>query len=684
MADTQDFPWSPLSREVLDQVMASGSLRKIDLELLRWLVWLSLLSVQELTRLVRVDGSSFDPKTIAHHLLHLERLGLAASVVFSEVGWPPNLRRYYITDLGLYALVKHYPASISVPKLVACYPVSRTDLLARLARPVVHLALTEMVSRLIAESPPGYNLSSYQQPWKQTYGKIGAGGQQIWRCDAAFLLQTSTGAQHAFYVRVDQPECLFSQAEAKRFLSRLFALRTYQLLRGEVMPHLLLLSAPARFPFWAEQIERVTLLGNTSLPKGCIADNTKLSSGAYAPIWLPFGEMVSSGGRDLESGHVSLLSLLDQPATQDLVEQFSQYFTFQHLLICRTSRSLSRRTKWLSRYVGDSLQEEARHELQTPGGTDSTGVLTMLSEELYGDKVTRLRIAALLNLTLTGQQKAILALLVRHPHLSLLDLLGLLHPENQDERFIQHQLDPLLIELQLVRKDVWEAGVGWRERERYQIAETGLRFLAMRHGLTPAYYLIPEKKVRDEKKRVSPRDPAVNWEQRGAALLGRQMWHTNALYQCVRGIIEVGVRSGAYRIIGWKSARESVRCYYDPDERDWMNVRPDAELLYVQADGTRISSVLIEYDRGTTFYREYAAKFEAYSHYQRCTRTMLPPILVVIQRSVTAQTIRTAIHEVGADDVPVVLALENDLVHYGLQIRALVVHTDTCITQHSL
>jgi hypothetical protein len=152
----------------------------------------------------------------------------------------------------------------------------------------------------------------------------------------------------------------------------------------------------------------------------------------------------------------------------------------------------------------------------------------------------------------------------------------------------------------------------------------------------------------------------------------------------VRGIIEVGVRSGAYRIIGWKSARESVRCYFDPDERDWMNVCPDAELLYVRADGSLLSSVLIEYDRGTTYYREYAAKFEAYSHYQHCTRTMLPPILVVIQRRATAQTIREAILEVGADDVPVVLALETDVVHYGLQIRALVVQTNTLRTQYAL
>jgi len=182
----------------------------------------------------------------------------------------------------------------------------------------------------------------------------------------------------------------------------------------------------------------------------------------------------------------------------------------------------------------------------------------------------------------------------------------------------------------------------------------------------PAYYLIPEKKVRDEKKRVSPRDPTVNWEQRGAALLGRQMGHTNALYQCVRGIIEVGMRSGPYRIISWKSARESVRSYYDPDERDWMNVCPDAELLYFRTDSTQIDSILVEYDRGTTFYREYAAKFEAYSHYQRYTRTTLPTILVVIQRASTAETIREAIREVEAGSVPVVLALETDLLKHGL------------------
>lgn len=79
-----------------------------------------------------------------------------------------------------------------------------------------------------------------------------------------------------------------------------------------------------------------------------------------------------------------------------------------------------------------------------------------------------------------------------------------------------------------------------------------------------------------------------------------------------------------------------------------------------------LESVLIEYDRGTTFYREYAAKFEAYSHYQLSTRTTLPPILMVIQRPSAAETIRKAMHEVGADGVRVILAREAELLKHGL------------------
>jgi Replication-relaxation len=666
---TTDFPWSILPKTALEQVMASGELRQIDLELLRWQVWLSLLSALELTRVVRVEGQAFDEQTIRAHLLHLEHLGLCASVVLDEPGWSQRHHRYHITDLGLYALVRHYPESISVPKLATCYPVTRLDLLARLARPFVHLALSAFVTRLIAECPPGYQLTSYQQPWKHWYVPLQASGQRSWTCAAAFLLQAPGGTQHAFYVGVDQPESPFSQREAREWLTQLFALRGWQWLRGAVPPSLLLLSTPARFRFWAEQIERVTLQQNTSLPGGCITDYIRLAGGAFAPIWLPFSNLVESEGRDVEAGQTSILSLLDQPAGEQLVEEFAQYFTFRDLVISRTTGPLARRTNRLARYVGDSLQEEATRELQPSQPEQRRDLAALLSEELYGEKPDRLRIAALLNLVLSSHQKTLLAHLARHPHLTLFDLLGLLRPLSQDTRLVQRPLDPLLMELQLVKRGrFWKECADWHARERYQLTERGLRFLAMRQGLSPSYYLVPEKAAREEKKRISPRDAGVRWYQKGAWGLATDTnrAHTNALYRCVLEVIRLGVRSSAYRVLAWKSEHEAVLPFYDTKEGDWLLACPDAELLYVREGEGRLDSVLIEYDRGTTASREYEAKFEAYADYQRFTRTTLPPVLMVIQHPATAHTVRQAIHDVDAGAVPVVLVLESDLLQHGL------------------
>ena len=666
MAERSQPPWSPLPRQVLDRALASAALLPLDLALLRWMVWLSLLSVQELRRIVRVDGEEVDDKTLRAHLLQLERNGLAASVALYETGYPRGEHRYHITDLGLYVLVGHFPTPLSVSKLIACYPVTRLDLLARLTRPFVHLVLSELVSRLIAESPAGYLLTSYQQPWKQTYPArlSGTARKQTWSCDAAFLLRVPGGTQHAFYVLVDQPESLFFQREARQWLSRLFALRQSLLLQGEVMPNLLLLAPPARFPFWAGQLEQLVLQWNTPAPDGGITDPTRLACGAWAPIWLPLRDLILSGGHDLQDGHTSLLAWLDRPSSAELVELFSQYFTFQHLADVSPKRS----ARQLSRYVGEALQEEVIHELRPAEPTERIAVPAMLAEELYGERVARLRITAVLNLLLNGQQKAILAHLVRHPHASLPDLLAQLHPNSRDDRLVSRQLDPLLIEFKLVQRDPWQQGSGWRERERYRLSETGLRFMAMRHGLSPAYYLMPgEQKVRGEQpKRVSPLDTTVRWEQRWAALLHWQMPHTNGLYRCIRCIIQAGHRSGTYRVLSWKSAREAIRRYYDAEEGRWMNARPDAELLYVRAGSSRIECVLIEYDRGTTHGREYEGKFTAYSHYQRATRSTLPLLLVVMHRPEAARKIRQAIQEVGAADVPVALVPETDLLQHGL------------------
>ena len=214
------------------------------LALLRWLIWLPLLSALELARILQKDE-----KTVWGYLERLEAIDLAAHVVLSEPGWPRR-RRYYSTDLGLYVLAARYPRPLSVPRLAASYPVERGDLLARLARPQVHLVLSDLVSRLLSELPTGYQLTSYQQPWRQAYRWRGK--RHIFSADAALLLQTPAGTEHALYALVDPPERLFNRRQDQAFLAQLFDLRQATQLATDVMPHLLLLTTPARFAFWAE------------------------------------------------------------------------------------------------------------------------------------------------------------------------------------------------------------------------------------------------------------------------------------------------------------------------------------------------------------------------------------------------------------------------------------------------
>jgi len=85
-----------------------------------------------------------------------------------------------------------------------------------------------------------------------------------------------------------------------------------------------------------------------------------------------------------------------------------------------------------------------------------------------------------------------------------------------------------------------------------------------------------------------------------------------------------------------------------------------------RADGVQFGRVLLAYDRSTTFYHEYAAKFKAFSHDQCYLMMTLPPILVIIHRVSTAVTILEATRDVKAGYVEVVPALEADLLKQGL------------------
>src|SRR5438876_651816 len=192
------------------------------------------------------------------------------------------------------------------------------------ARPQVHLVLSDLVSRLLSECPDGYQLTSYQQPWKQLYRWQGS--RHAFTADAALLLRSPRGTEHAFYVLVDQPERMFSQQQEKKHLEKLLELRQATHLQREVVPHLLLLSVPARFSFWAELLEQSALTHTSALLPGAIADYGQLSRGMQAPISLAFRDLlgpqaVQQAGEAqgaYQERVVPVFSLLDQPASAPL------------------------------------------------------------------------------------------------------------------------------------------------------------------------------------------------------------------------------------------------------------------------------------------------------------------------------------------------------------------------------
>ena len=662
----------PLLKEDLHTLLALGEVTDQHMEVLRWLVWLSLLTREELGRVLKRDE-----QTLWGYLDHLIKRGLVDYVILNETGWPRRHHRYYITDLGLYVLAASHAPALSARKIAMSYPVTRGDLLERLARPRVHLLLCELMTRLITECPAGYNLSSYQQPYKQTYTDI-AGKKHTITFDAAFLLQTPGGSQHAFYIHVDQSEHMFSQKEAKSFIKKLFALRQWMHLQGEAMPHLLLLSGVERFSFWSEHLERLTLNQGISLLNGSITEAEQMQKGAYAPIWIPFQKLPEHDGRVKESDLIDLLSLLDRPASPHIVEHFSQYFTFKKMLLLKETTALSKNTKALKRYVEIALRQEAMPlaSLLTPRDISPeerkqrparANISREMLDTLYGEKEERLAMSTQLTLALSNQQKDILAHLTRHPYLSQPDLLTLLHPESQNERLLARQMTPL-IHMGLVSIHPWDKAPSWRAHERYYPSESILRFFAMRHGLSPAYYLHPIFPKGKERHPVSPLSREVIWLQHGARLLKQQMPHTDGLYHCVRHIFAASYRGAPYRINYWKSAQESVRWYQDPyNESEPVSfIRPDAELLYTVDDGFIPRPLLIEYDHATTYSREHRRKMRCYADYQHETRTTLPPMLMIVRNERVAQSVQKAIVDEKAFDVRVIMVLEEHVTQAGL------------------
>lgn len=699
-------------REVLD----AGIIDDTHLAVLRWLVWLPLLSREELARVVLIEGETRSEQTLWSYLHVLVLNGLVEAVVAREPGSSPRQQRYYVTDLGLAVVAARSPHPISTARLAMSYPVTDRDLLDRLARPRVTFALTNLLTRLFAECPVGSRVISFQQPYRERFRTIRGKGQTV-QFDAALLIESPDGSSHAFYVRVDQAEHMLAQREIKAFVKKLLTLRQWTHLQRDVMPHFLLLSSRERFFLWAEQVNRVTLASGNALldvdkPEparehmdlSClVADLTDLDQGAYAPIWTPFHALIQQQGTVHQEAQKSLHAFLERKASPHRIAAFSRQGALRTLLAPPTPRASGRRAasasvQKLPRYVTLSLQQVATPLIvrAAPGeepytgddGYDTADLVAEIEAALRGTEEERVCMSALLTLALTEQQKNILAHLAHHPHLARADLMTLLR--QTDDRLLTRLLTPLIALhlVQLEDPEKWRTETGWRERERYALCESALRYLAVRHGLTPAFYLerVDNKKHKKQKNETQP--PGVStdaartgerqvrrnesgekevWVQRGAAGLGGYyLEHTSGVYFCVRSILQASYRTHAYTILYWKSAFEAVRWYSDLLDRERIEfVRPDGELLYTTPDAPEGRSLLLEYDRNTAF-SKLLYKFCCYTEYQSETRSTLPTTLVIAQDETAMARIARAIDQAKAFDVSLLVLPKYHIVRYGL------------------
>ena len=643
----------PLTHERLGELLASEVVTDRYPHLLRWLVWFPLLTAPELTRLEQARLTKQEqlcsPQKVSALLRELEEFGLIAHLVANEPGWPPQRHRYFLTDAGLYVFAAQSNPPLSVPRLAQAYAVERADLITRLASIDIHLVLADFSTRLVVEgSIQGSPLTSFQQPWIQTDTIFGH--RQTLHCDAAFLLADQQGTDHAFYVRVDTDERRPFDSKQERIpLLRLLNLRHALHLQNETMPRLLIITRASRLAAWGTLLEKTSEQRNTALLDGAITTLEHIQrSGVHGLIWWTFVELVNGMNNghlaDLAAPSIPLIRLLGDPASRILAERFSQRQTFAHLVM-RNRSPLRKTSRPLPSYVGKPLTNEinALHKAE-------------LIDALSGTKAEQQEATALLNLVLSATQKELLFWLAHHPLLTVHHLAALHYPGGRDRRGTQKQMRALS-SLNLLVPFTWYGTRPWHERERYLLAESALRYVALRERRQATYYLLSQ----EEKKENGVRALSI---QRGTAGLFAQMEHTHGLYDCMSRLLE-----GAYRekiqLITWKSAREAMRWYRDPFTTTLMQIRPDAEVMYLAEGQTIPHSILVEYDRATTTKREYEAKYQSYADYQDSTHLALPPILVVTQDEQAAASIRTCIDGISSN-LSVIIIMENQVQDQGL------------------
>jgi hypothetical protein len=644
--------WKPLYRKDLEALLRDHAFTLEHMSLLYWLIWFSLLSGEELLRLLSSsEAPQFQvraPSELSREIRILKERGLIDAVALHEPSVGRH-RRYYATDLGLYLYLSavHPQPPLSFSRLVRAYPVTRADLLARLARPYVHLACVALAIHLIAEGHPDYRLIGYQQPWRHIY--ILAGKRHLLESDAAFLLSDASGTAYAFLVYVDSAPQPRAAHEMERWLFTLLRLRQMLLLEHLDWPDLLILSTRDRLATWRDLLVESTVKRSARSLPGWITTVDALTEGIYTPIWRDLTALARAG----DPGQIPLLPLsrlLRTPASKELQEQISREQYFYEVRLKEAAAPPPRTKAVLPRAVGDSLEAEAADLSRS-----------QLEAMFAASRKSRASLegAGLLTLALTAAEKELLTWAARHPLLDVLTFQTLLRPASPARAIkpIQERITRLF-QLGLLETRLWPEGRSPLEQERYLLTRVALKFIAIRQGEPFSAYLVPPKyrKTMDEQL----------WRQWGTPGLFAQMRHTHSLYAFMRELVR-GMHARGEILYQWKSAHEAARWYRDTISQEIGHARPDAELVFtLPNNGERSIRVLLEYDRGTTGETEYVRKFRAYLDYQQATGRTLS-LLVVTPSRKAAQRIERVLHTLPGSLLIAVL-LESDLLTQGLSL----------------
>lgn len=644
--------WTPLYRKDLEALLAQHEYTKLHLSLLHWLIWLSLISLEELLRVLSVQEKTQVDKTtkqsLAKEIDAMTKLKLIDAVILRE----PDVRRhrrYYVTDMGLYvylATVAPTPP-LSIARLTKSYPVERDDVLARVAKPHIHLALASLVTRLITEAEAhGDHLLSYQQPWSHMF-RFGS-KRQLLQSEAALLIEHA-GDKYAFLVYVDTGPRHQADKQIEKYLLSLLDLREISLLYRQSWLHLLVVTTLHRLSTWAHVLAESSLKRTTRPLAGGLTTLESMENELYANIWQDLTSLALA--TDLaQIPHIAFPDLLREPASEELAESFSQQRHFYELRLKEAALPPPRTKEQLTRYVGDALQDEAMH-LEREQMHLFFARKRKTRDSVYG--------AGLLTLALNEQEKSLLTFVAQHPLLDILTLHTLLRPNAQ-----MHAIKPTqqiitrLFKQHLLETRLWSTQMAPLEQERYLLTPVALKYMAIRQGEPFSYYFVHPRYRLSEDEQL--------WRQWGVAGLDRQKWHTSDLYTFMRQLLK-GTHERGEVLYEWKSAHTSVRWYMEMFLQGEGHARPDAELVFAPSPTAERTALLLEYDRGTTGEFEYHRKFKAYIDFQLITGKALPLIVVVTPTQKSVQKIQQVLTQL-ASTLRVVILLEHEVLMKGLTL----------------